>query len=166
MSVSRRQFLVAGVLFRVGGAAAARSNDGAVALPRSGGRVPMAPSRDFREAWNRETGGVAVSHSDDIALNVPVVAEDGAIVPVALRSRIARTERVVLFVERNPFPFIAAFDFAESAAPSVSFNIKMNESSVVAVLVRAAGRFYRTDRHVRVVRGGCGDSQAQPDTNR
>lgn len=165
MSMSRRRFLASALIFRLG-RATARAIDDSKGLAGSGVPGPKASSTDFREMWIRETGGAAVSHSDAIALNIPAVAEDGAIVPVALGSRIAQTDRLVLFVERNPFPFIAAFDFAESAVPGVSLNIKMNESSAVIVLVRAANRFYRTERHVRVVRGGCGDSPGQLDTNR
>lgn len=165
MSLSRRRLLMAGLLLSLRDAYA-RSRDGAMGLPRSGPRIPRTASSDFRDAWNRETQGAAESISDEIDLTIPSVAEDGAFVPVTLRSRIGQTQRAVLFVERNPFPLIAAFDFAESAVPVASLNIKMNGSSTVLVLVRAGGRFYRTERYVRVVRGGCGDSPDQPGTNR
>jgi sulfur-oxidizing protein SoxY len=78
-------------------------------------------------------------------------------VPLTLRSRIPRTDRIVLFVEKNPFPLIAAFDFSAEVIPAVSLNIKMDQSSAVIVLARAAGTLYRAERWVRVVRGGCGD---------
>ena len=165
MNISRRRFLAAALIGNLS-RATARPAEGAPLSAQTEARRRVAASSDFREAWSRETGGVAVLDSKEIDLNVPAVAEDGTVVPVAFRSRIASTERMVLFVERNPFPFIAAFDLREGIVPTVSFNIKMNESSAVIVVVRAAGKFFRTDRYVRVVHGGCGDSTGQDDTNR
>lgn len=161
MSLSRRRFLITVLLSRLG-SAFARDSRVAAGL----GPSPPAPAgEDFHEAWIRETGGAMVANSDEISVTLPLVAEDGAFVAVSLRSRIPGTDRIALFVEKNPFPLIAAFDFAAAASPVVSLNIKMNESSAVVVLARAGNKYYRTNRHVRVVRGGCGDSGGPHDRN-
>lgn len=132
---------------------------GLISLTReaAAGKSASDPEQDrFQEAMELELRGAEAVESPAITLEVPGVAEDGAIVPIMLESRIAATDRLVLFVEKNPFPLIAAFEFADRAAPSVSLRIKMNESSAVVVLARARGKYYRTVQWVRVVRGGCG----------
>lgn len=157
MSPSRRVFLLsalaAGPLRWVG----ARSVDEITNRRGHGADKPAMENHRFIEAWNQETHGATATHSADISLEGPTVAEDGAIVPLTLRSRIPGTDRIVLFVEKNPFPLIAAFDFSAEVIPAVSLNIKMDQSSAVIVLARAAGTLYRAERWVRVVRGGCGD---------
>lgn len=157
MSPSRRVFLLsamaAGPLRWVG----ARSMDEITSGRGQGADHPAMESHRFTDAWNQETLGATPTHSADISLEGPTIAEDGAFVPLTLRSRIPRTDRIVLFVEKNPFPLIAAFDFSAEVIPAVSLNIKMDQSSPVIVLARAAGSLYRTERWVRVVRGGCGD---------
>jgi sulfur-oxidizing protein SoxY len=131
---------------------------GMVNLPRQGFAAKSVsepePER-FREALRLELRGAEAFESRDITLDVPDVAEDGAVVPILLESRILATDRLVLLVAKNPFPLIASFQFAGRASPFVSLRIKMNESSAVVALARAKGKFYRTMRQVRVVRGGC-----------
>ncbi len=154
MAFSRRRLLAA-VLGFTGLAA------GAVPTGRSRQTLAAPPSSDlgpdrFRKALSLELRGAQVVDSSEITLEVPAIAEDGAVVPIRLESRIPATDRLVLFVERNPFPLIAAFQFRGAARPWVATRIKINESSTVVLLARAGGQYYRTAQWVRVVRGGCG----------
>ncbi len=123
---------------------------------RAAATAETPPPERYREALRTELGGAEPLESREITLVVPTVAEDGALVPVEIESRIAATDRLVLFVEHNPFPLIAAFQFTPGAAPYASLRIKMSESSNVVVLARANGSYFRTAQRVRVVRGGCG----------
>lgn len=93
--------------------------------------------------------------TDRIRLDVPVVAEDGAVVPVTVESLIPGTDRLVLLAEKNPFPLVAAFNFGPLAVPFVALRIKMNASADVVALARAGGTYYLTRKAVRVVVGGC-----------
>lgn len=130
------------------------------ALPMSGGVLAAIadtatdPDR-FRDAMRRELRGAEAVETRNITVDAPAVAEDGSVVPIAVESHIDATDRLVILVEKNPFPLIAAFQFADRARPYVSLQIKMNESSAVVALARAEGRYYRTAQRVRVVRGGC-----------
>lgn len=125
-----------------------------------GGAAQSAPASlqpdRFQDALGLELRGAVPVDSPLIELSVPAVAEDGAIVPVTLKSRIPHTDRLVIFVEKNPFPLIAAFQLEDQSVPFVSLRIKMNESSAVVALARVGGQYYRTEHRVRVVRGGCG----------
>jgi len=101
-------------------------------------------------------GAGAILDSADLQLLVPEIAEDGAAVPVVIRSQIAATHDIHLLVDKNPFSLAASFSFPEGTEASVSTRIKMNETSDVVALAVAAGRFYLVRRPVKVTIGGCG----------
>ncbi|MEW6038091.1 MAG: thiosulfate oxidation carrier protein SoxY [Pseudomonadota bacterium] len=115
-----------------------------------------ADSASYDAALRSITGNRKPEASDALVLDVPDSAENGAIVPVTLESRVDRTTALHLLVARNPRPLAASFDFLDGAVPSVSLRIKMNESSEVVALAEAGGRFYWTRKRVRVAVGGCG----------
>ena len=94
--------------------------------------------------------------SNDLAVEVPQIAENGAVVPIEISSAIPGTTAITVVIDKNPFPLIARFDFKEGALPFVKLNVKMNETSDVRVLAEAAGRHYVTTREVKVTIGGCG----------
>src|SRR4030095_2297769 len=45
--------------------------------------------------------------SKDIAITAPDIAENGAVVPVAITSRIPNTQQIAIVAEKNPFPLVA-----------------------------------------------------------
>jgi sulfur-oxidizing protein SoxY len=104
----------------------------------------------------RETGGTLPDLSPRITLEVPEIAEDGAIVPVSVETTLPEVVSLALFVEKNPTPLAARFRFDASLDPYVSLRIKMNESCDVIAVVESAGKFYSARKYVRVVVGGCG----------
>jgi sulfur-oxidizing protein SoxY len=101
-------------------------------------------------------GASSVAESDRIDLKAPEIAENGAIVPVEITSRIPDTESIYIFADKNPQPFVAEFDFTGATEPFVSTRIKMGETSKVRAIVKAGGKFYATARDVKVTIGGCG----------
>jgi sulfur-oxidizing protein SoxY len=121
------------------------------------------------QAWNKagfESKAVAdvlkslgagnAADSKDIAITAPDIAENGAVVPVAVTSRIPGTESISIIAEKNPFPLAASFDVANGGEPYVSTRIKMGETSNVRAVVKAGGRFYTAIKEVKVTIGGCG----------
>jgi sulfur-oxidizing protein SoxY len=122
-------------------------------------------------AWNRAAfdaktmdeaykaiAGTAPAQSRDIAfVATPDIAENGAVVPVGIASRIPKTEQIAILVEKNPNMLAASFDIPAGTEPEVSTRIKMGQSSKVYALVRADGRFYVASREIKVTLGGCGD---------
>ena len=105
----------------------------------------------------KSVGAVDLIESDQIQLKTPEIAENGAIVPIQVISKIPNTEKVFVFAEKNPQPLVASFTFVENVEPFFATRIKMGESAKVHVVVRADGRNYTTSRDVKVTIGGCGE---------
>ena len=94
--------------------------------------------------------------SKDIVIRAPDIAENGAVVPIDVTSNIPGTTRIVVFIEKNPFPYTGSFDFDAGAMPFVHLRAKMGETSPVRVVVAAGGKFYTAAKEVKVTIGGCG----------
>jgi sulfur-oxidizing protein SoxY len=101
-------------------------------------------------------GAISVIDSDQIQLKAPEIAENGAIVPVEISSRIPATQTIYIVADKNPQPLVAIFDVTPGMEPFVSTRIKMGESSKVRALVKADGKFYMATQEVKVTVGGCG----------
>lgn len=94
--------------------------------------------------------------SADIQIIAPDRAENGAIVQVEVKSAIANTEAIAIFVEKNPTPLIANFIFSNGAEPYVVTRIKMAETSDIKIVVKAGERYFTAARNVVVLENGCG----------
>lgn len=101
-------------------------------------------------------GATSVADSDQILLKAPEIAENGAIVPVEIASRIPGTQAIYVIADKNPQPLVAIFDITAELEPFISTRIKMAESSKVRVLVKAGSKFYVATQEVKVTIGGCG----------
>ncbi|MBC7943677.1 MAG: thiosulfate oxidation carrier protein SoxY [Burkholderiales bacterium] len=102
-------------------------------------------------------GVAAATFSKDIEIQVPQIAENGAVVPIQVTSRIPNTRFIAILVEKNPFPLIAQINFLNGAEGYVSTRIKMGESSNIKAVVQADGKFYSASKDVKVTIGGCGE---------
>src|SRR6188508_1704466 len=71
-------------------------------------------------AWNKEAFGSktpadalkglgvgASTDSNDILIDAPQIAENGAVVPIEITSNIANTRSIAVVIEKNPFPLAA-----------------------------------------------------------
>ncbi len=94
--------------------------------------------------------------SDQILINAPEIAENGAQVPMDVTSEIPNTERIFIFSDKNVQPYVANFAMSKSVDPFISTRIKMGESSNVRAYVLADGKYYFALREVKVTIGGCG----------
>jgi sulfur-oxidizing protein SoxY len=94
--------------------------------------------------------------SRDIVITAPDIAENGAVVPVAVTSKIANTQQISIISEKNPRPLMATFDVASGSEGYISTRIKMGETSNVWAVVKADGKFYSAKKEVKVTVGGCG----------
>jgi sulfur-oxidizing protein SoxY len=104
----------------------------------------------------RMLGGASAASSKEILITAPDIAENGAVVPVTVRSQLPRTEQISLLVEKNPDPLAATFQLLEGVEPDLRMNVKMAQTSDVIALIKADGRFYVARREVNVTIGGCG----------
>lgn len=94
--------------------------------------------------------------SRDVQLSGPDIAENGAVVPVGVKSALPGTEFVAILVEKNPNMLAASFTLPEGTAADVSTRIKMGQTSNVYALVKAGGSYYMTVKEIKVTLGGCG----------
>ena len=100
--------------------------------------------------------------SDEVlTLDAPQRAEDAAVVPVAIRSHLATSDkrhitRLYLIIDNNPSPIAAIFDFAPtSARADIETRVRVDEySHVRAVAELADGRLLMATRFVKAS-GGC-----------
>ncbi|MGZ5147172.1 MAG: thiosulfate oxidation carrier protein SoxY, partial [Burkholderiales bacterium] len=79
----------------------------------------------------KNLGAANMIESKDIAITAPDIAENGAVVPIAIASKIPNTESISVLAEKNPFPLAATFDVSNGAEPYASVRIKMGQTSNV-----------------------------------
>ena len=101
-------------------------------------------------------GGASATESKDIAITSPDIAENGAVVPFTIASKLPKTESIALLVEKNPNILVASFGIPEGTEPWVNTRAKMGQTSNVIALVKADGKFYYASKEVKVTLGGCG----------
>ena len=89
-------------------------------------------------------------------MRAPDIAENGAVVPIGIESKIPGTESIALLIEKNPNPLAAAFDIPAGTETMVSMRVKMGETSSVYALVKANGKYYVAKKEIKVTLGGCG----------
>lgn len=94
--------------------------------------------------------------SSAIQIRAPDIAENGASVFIDFQCGLPHVDALVVFVDRNPQPLIAAFQMAPEVVPSLQMRIKVAQTANVWVVARSAGTFYRAARTVKVTAGGCG----------
>lgn len=101
-------------------------------------------------------GASSLIDSKDIIITAPDIAENGAIVPIAITSKIPNTQSIAIIAEKNPFPLAASFDISAGGEAYVSTRLKMGQTSNVRAIVKADGKFYTAIREVKITVGGCG----------
>lgn len=122
-----------------------------------------------QQGWNKDAfatrslndtvkalGGTVATESKDIAITSPDIAENGAVVPFTISSKLPKTEQLALLVEKNPNVLAASFNIPQGTEASVNTRVKMGGTSNVIALVKADGKFYYTTKEVKVTLGGCG----------
>ena len=96
--------------------------------PASPGRARPGPRPGTRPGFEVEgladvlksLGATNAAESRDITITAPDIAENGAVVPVAVTSKIPNTQSISIVAEKNPFPLAATFDVANGGEPYVS----------------------------------------------
>ena len=100
--------------------------------------------------------GGTPTDSKDITITSPDIAENGAVVPIAVTSNLPKTQEIYILVEKNPNPLTATFTIPDGTDPYVSVRAKMGQSTNVFAVVKADGKLYSTSRETKVTLGGCG----------
>jgi sulfur-oxidizing protein SoxY len=96
-----------------------------------------------------------------LALEMPLRAEDAAIVPVTLRVKLSpsdtrRVRAITLVIDQNPAPMAARFEFGQDSSVSeISTRVRVNSyTDVHAVAELSDGELYMTKTFVKAS-GGC-----------
>ena len=99
--------------------------------------------------------------SDVIAIEMPYRAEDAAIVPVTLRTKLSsgdnrRVRTITLVVDQNPAPMAAKFELGPDAnVTEISTRVRVNNyTDVHAVAELSDGKLYMVKTYVKAS-GGC-----------
>ena len=133
----------------------------------------LLPLRAVAAMWNKaafdaekladaqsNSGNIGEISSNDIFINAPDRAENGAIVQVEIATSIANVEAVAIFVEKNPTPLIAnimlGMGVGVSAQAKLVTRIKMAETSDIKIIVKADGKYFTASKNVQVLENGCG----------
>ncbi len=129
----------------------------------------IAPGSAWAE-WNKQAfdtkslsdavkamGGGNPAESKDITITSPDIAENGAVVPFTIASKLPNTESIAILVEKNPNILAANFQFPQGTEPWVNTRVKMGQTSNVIALVKTTdGNFHYASKEVKVTLGGCG----------
>lgn len=154
MSETRRDFMKLTGVFGLLAVAGLLTTDEAFAQQQAWNKAAF-ETKNLNDAV-KALGGSAPVESKDIAITAPDIAENGAVVPVGVTSKIPKTQAVYVLVEKNPNVLAAGFNIPAGTEPNISTRIKMGQTSNVYAVVKADGKFYVASKEVKVTLGGCG----------
>ncbi|MBX2869438.1 MAG: quinoprotein dehydrogenase-associated SoxYZ-like carrier [Acidiferrobacterales bacterium] len=122
---------------------------------------------DVNQVWNEQLKDfyfedqTMLDGSDILEITAPKRAEDGAVVPVQVKSLIEQSEdtfikNITLLIDKNPAPLAGQFEFfPESGRADLDLRIRVNSYSPVrAIAEMNDGKFYMVSRFVKAS-GGC-----------
>ena len=104
---------------------------------------------------------IAAATDDVISLEAPTRAEDAAIVPIAIKTRLSqsaarRIDKVYLIIDNNPSPISAIFQFTPlSGRADIETRVRIDEyTHVRAIAETNDGKLYMSTRFLKAA-GGC-----------
>jgi len=111
---------------------------------------------------NQYFSGVSIQESNDvIEIDAPYRAEDPALVPIKIISKIKQTQqnyikKITVFVDQNPFPLVGEFGLTpETGKANLAMRVRVNSYSYIrAVAEMSDGKFYMSKKFVKAS-GGC-----------
>ena len=109
-----------------------------------------------REALTDLFGTDQTTPSGEITLGAPEIAENGAVVPVSVKTTLEGVESISIVVVKNPRPLAISFEFPPETLPNVACRIKMGETSKVMAVVKTSDGLFSATKEVKVTIGGCG----------
>ena len=143
-----------------------KTGGGVLALAAAG---VIRPGEALGQEWNKaafdtksvaETvkalGASGSTPSSGVEITAPDIAENGAVVPIAVESKLPRTEAIAILIEKNPNTLSAEFAIPSGTDPFVSTRVKMAETSNIYALVVADGKYFHAVKEIKVTIGGCG----------
>jgi sulfur-oxidizing protein SoxY len=154
MGQNRREFMKIGGVFGLMATAGLLTAEEAYAQQQAWNKAAF-EAKNLDETV-KALGGASAAQSGDITIVAPEIAENGAVVPVGVVSKIPNTQNVYILVEKNPNSLAAGFGIPAGTEANVSTRIKMGQTSNVHAVVKADNKFYVATKEVKVTLGGCG----------
>ena len=153
--VSRRAVL--------GGLAAAAAV-GTLAGPRAAAAQALGAQESVEAGLKRLFGGRAFKDGSGVVkLDVPLIAENGAVVPVTVEVNSPMTpanhvKHVYVVADKNRIPIVTRVAFTPEAGQAyMGANIRLGETGDVrAIAEQSDGTLLQVKRDVKVTVGGCG----------
>ena len=125
-------------------------------LPQAAHASPAFDAKSVADAI-KSLGGGALAESKDVTLTAPDIAENGAVVPMAVASTLPNLKHLLVLVEKNPSSLVAKFDVTDAVEPNFSTRAKMGQTSdVYAVAITQDNKAFFSKKEVKVTLGGCG----------
>jgi len=100
--------------------------------------------------------GKAAEASDKVKLDAPEIAENGAVVPIAVATTLADVSSISFLVSENPNALAASYMIPAGTVPAVANRLKMAKTCNVIAIVESSGKLYSATKEVKVTVGGCG----------
>jgi sulfur-oxidizing protein SoxY len=159
--VSRRTVL--GALGTLGVAAAAGAL-GRIGIAAAATPPPLGQNESVQDALKRVFGGRPFKDGSGVVkLEVPLIAENGAVVPVAVEVASPMTpthhvKSIYIVADKNRIPIVTRVDLTPSAGQAyMGANIRLGETGDVrAIVEQSDGSLLQVKREVKVTVGGCG----------
>jgi sulfur-oxidizing protein SoxY len=161
---SRRVFLRSALLAAAGliGSGSLLEGERLLATHGADPGDPEVPNEEVARILQEISGGKPIRRGH-LSLDMPLVAEDGRVVPVIIESDLPMTaERYVkgihLIVDHNPDAHLAAFHLTPAiGSVSISTRIKMKRTTWVrAIAATNTGDIWAAYARVQVTLNGCG----------
>ena len=103
------------------------------------------------------TDGADTIDTDSITIKAPEIAENGAVVPVSVNTKIENVKNIAILVDNNPSPLTSTFEINPQLEAYVSTRVKMAKSSnIIALVTTNNNEFYTASKSIKVTIGGCG----------
>ncbi len=143
-------------LLKAGGAFAALATIGFIAPDAAAEWNKAAFESKSLEDAMKALGANSPAKSADIQIIASDIAENGAVVPIQLVSRIPNTQQIALMVEKNPNVLGGVFDVSPDLLPDFTTRMKMSQTSNIFALVKADNKYFIASKEIKVTLGGCG----------
>ena len=143
-----------------GGLAGLGLFEASMLLPAYGADAAQWPQDAFKQKSEADAlkalYGKSAEASDKVSLDAPEIAENGAVVPIAVASTLPKVTGIAILVLENPFTLVAAYKIPEGTLAAVANRLKMAKTTKVVAVVESDGKLYSASREVKVTVGGCG----------
>jgi len=119
------------------------------------------PSNAFKEKDEAAVlkdlyGKTTATASDKINLDAPEIAENGAVVPIAVTSTLPKVTGIAILVLENPNVLAAAYKIPDGTEVAAASRLKMAKTSKVVAIIESDGKLFSATKEVKVTVGGCG----------